>query len=75
MSLLHTNPNNPTDRFIIKNINTNGFVESHRTCEDAIANCNFLNRHNVEWNKSFPRCIVIDKDTGEKFYTNLEYRL
>lgn len=75
MSLLHINQNNPTDRFIIKNINTNDFVESHRTCEDAFAACDFLNRHNVEWNKSFPRYIVIDKNTGEKFYTNLEYRL
>jgi len=71
----HLNPNNPTDRFIIKNTNTGGFIESHRTSEFAIAACNFLNRHNVEWNKSFPRCIVIDKDTGEKFYTDLDYKL
>ena len=69
------NTNNPTDRFIIKNINTGGFVESHRTSEFAIAACDSLNRHNVEWNKSFPRYIVIDKNTGEKFYTDLEYRL
>ena len=75
MRFCSTNTNNPTDRFIIKNTNTNGFVESHKTSESAIAACNFLNRHNVEWNKSFPRCIVIDKDTGEKFFTNLEYRL
>ena len=75
MMYFRMNPNNPTDRFIIKNINTGGFVESHRTIEFAIAACNSLNRHNVEWNKSFPRCIVIDKNTGEKFYTDLEYRL
>jgi predicted glycosyltransferase involved in capsule biosynthesis len=65
----------PNDRFLIKNTHTGNIVESQKTSEYAIANCNFLNRHIVEWNKSFPRCIVIDKLTGEKFYTDLEYKL
>jgi hypothetical protein len=65
----------PNDRFLIKNIHTGNLVESQKTSESAMACCNFLNRHNVEWNKSFPRCIVIDKDTGEKFYTDLDYKL
>jgi len=65
----------PNDRFLIKNIHTSNIVESQKTSESAMAACNFLNRHNVEWNKSFPLCIVIDKLTGGKFYTDLEYKL
>lgn len=64
-----------SDRFSIKNTNTGNIVETWRTSEQAIHACNSLNQHNVEWNKSFPRCVIIDNFTGEKFVTNLEYKL
>mgnify|MGYP000874212702 CR=1 FL=1 len=63
------------DRYSIVNTNAGNVVESWRTGEQAIRACDSLNQHNVEWNKSFPRCVVIDKITGENFYTNLEHKV
>ncbi len=61
------------DRYKIWNTITDNLVQTEFTSEDAIRACRILNEHNVGWNKSFPRCIVIDSTTGEKFYSDLEY--
>ena len=66
---------NPTDRFMIKNTHTGNNVESQKTSEEAIRGCNILNRHNVVFNNSLPRCVVIDKTTGERFFNSLEYKI
>ena len=63
------------DRFKIWNTHTDNLVETWNTDCSAIRACRILNEHNVEWNKSFPRCIVIDSLTGQKFYTDLDYKI
>ena len=63
------------DRFKIWNTNTDNLVQTEPNDISAIETCRILNEHNVEWNKSFPRYIVIDSITGEKFYTDLDYKL
>ena len=63
------------DRFKIWNTHTDNLVETWNTDLSAIRACRILNEHNVEWNKSFPRCIVIDSLTGQKFYTDLDYKI
>lgn len=66
---------NQKDRFKIWNIHNDKLVETWNTGVSAIRACRSLNEHNVEWNKSFPRYIVIDSTTGEKFYTDLDYNV
>ena len=61
------------NRFLIKNIVTGNLVESHRTAEEAISACQFLNSHAVDFCKKAARCVVIDRDIAFSFYTDLEY--
>ena len=63
------------DRFKIWNTNTDKLVQTEPNDISAIRSCRILNEHNVEWNKSFPRYIVINSITGEKFYTDLDYNV
>ena len=63
------------DRFQIWNTHTDKLVETHDYAIHAMRACRVLNEHNVEWNKSFPRCIVIDSLTRQKFYTDLEHKV
>lgn len=72
---MHPFSNTSKDRFKIWNIHTNNLVETWNTDFSAIRASRILNEHNVEWNKSFPRYIVIDSTTGQKFFTDLDYML
>jgi hypothetical protein len=65
----------PADQYIIKNMHTENFVESHRFSEWAIVACESLNDHAVTRCKSFARYTVIDKSTCDAFYTSLNYRI
>lgn len=65
----------PADQYIIKNMHTGEIVESHRFSVWAIVACESLNDHAVNRCKSFARYAVIDKSTGDAFYTSLNYRI
>ena len=62
------------DRFLINNIVTGNPVESHRTAEEAMLACKFLNNWAVGRCKSTARNVVIDLTTTSKYYTDLEYK-
>lgn len=61
------------DRFLINNIATGNPVESYRTAVEAMSVCNYLNYWATVRCGKTARCVVVDKNTTSKFYTDLEY--